>query len=184
MTEKVLTCRMLTGKFELLPDAIRYRGQMYPFSSIVHLGRYAKKTSINFIPMEDFLRLRIYIQGAKKPITVQNNIGLIFTTSTLKKIYARLVEKTFQLRIKSYLNQMESKGFFEYGGAKFFPAGDVLLKNHKINLHTAKLWLEPFEFVLKEPTSVFARKQRISTDIDQDVFLALLKEIYGIKFSE
>lgn len=133
--------------------------------------------------MEDFLRVRIYVEGLENPITVQTNrIVFIFRTSNIEKIYSRLVEKTFQLRASSYLRQMGSKGFFEYGGAKFFPTGDVLTDNYKINLRTAKLWLKPFEFVLREPTGFFARKRRISTDIDWDVFLALLKEIYGIKF--
>lgn len=182
MLEEVLTYRMLTGKIELFPDAICYRGKFYTYSSVVHLGRFARRTSIYFIPIEDFLRLKIYIDGIKKPITVQNSMGVIFTTSRLKTIYERLVEKTFQQRVKSYLKQLEGKGFFEYGGAKFFPTGDVLIGNQKINVRTAKVWLEPFKFVLKEPTGFFARKRRISTDIDQDVFLALLKEIYGIKF--
>ena len=182
--EKVLKYGLLTGEIELLPDAIFYRGKTYPYSSVVHLGRFARKISNFFIPLGDYLRLRIYIEGMEEPITLQNSVGLIGTTSRLKKIYEKLVEKTFQIRLKSYLKQIESKGFFEYGGAKFFPPGDVLINNQKINLHTAKLWIEPFELVLKEPTGLFARKQIISTDIDQDVILALLKEIYGIKFGK
>ncbi len=182
MTEEVLTYGILTSKFELLPDAIRYKGKTYPLSAVVHLSRFARKSSLNFIPMEDFLSLQIYIEGIAKPITIQNSLGLIFTTSRLKKIYEKLVEKTFQKRVKSYLNQIESRGFFEYGGARFFPSGDILINDWKINLGTAKIWLEPFNLVLKNPTGLFSGKRRISTDIDQDVFLALLKEIYGIKF--
>ena len=182
MTEQILTCRTLTGKLELLSDAIRYKGKTYPLSAVAHLGRFARKTSVNFIPMEDYLRLRIYLEGTVKPISIQNNIGLIFTTSRLKNIYEELVEKTFQKRAKSYLNQIESKGFFEYGGARFFSSGDVLIGNWKINLGTAKIWREPFNLVLKKPTGFFSRKRRLSTDIDQDVILALLNEIYGIKF--
>ena len=179
--EKVLKYGLLTREVELLPDAIFYREKTYPYSSVVHLGRFARKTSVNFIPLGDYLQIRIYIEGIEEPITLKNSVGLIGTTSRLKKIYEKLVEKTFRIRFKRYLKQIESKGFFEYDGAKFFPPGDVLINDQKINLHTATLWIEPFGLVLKEPTGLFARKQRISTDIDQDVFLSLLKEIYGIK---
>jgi len=165
----------------LLPDSISYRGRTYPYSSVIHLGRFARKTSLNFIPIGDYLRITIYIEGIEKPITVQNSFGMLFTTSRLKRIYKSLVEKTFHLRIKNYLKQLDNKGFFDYGGAKFFSAGYVLIDNQKINLLTAKVWLEPFEFVFKEPTGFFTRKRRVSTDIDQDVFLALLKKLYRIE---
>ena len=188
---EVLKYRASSGKFwefqskiELLQDSISFRGKIYPYSSVVHLGRYARKTSFNFIPVEDFLRLRIYVVGLEKPITLKNSLGLIFTTSTLKKIHQRLIEKTFQLRAKRYFMQIESMGYFEYGGARFCPAAEVLIKDKKINLRTAKVWLEPFEFVLKESAGFFARTRRVNTEIDQDVFLMLLKEIYGISFGD
>ena len=184
MVEEILTWSSIFGKFELLQNAIRYRGSTYPISSVVHLGRYAKRTSVNFIPMMDFLRIRIYIDKLEKPITIQNSIGLLFTTSTLKKIYAQLVEKTFGARIEAYLNEIRNEGFFEYDKAKFFPSGEVSIGRKKINLHSTKLWIEPFSLILRESTAIFARKYRISMDIDRDVFLALLKGLYGIQFDE
>ena len=172
----------LGKKLELLFDHLNYEGHPYSYADVIHLGRYAQRTSVNFLPMENYVRIKIYLRNNSKPITIANSFGLIGTAGKIKKAYELLVEKTFQLRIKSYLEQIDTAGFFEYSGAKFFASGDVLIKNEKINLRTAKMWLEPFNIILKEPTGLFARKRKISTDIDQDVFLALLKEIYGIKF--
>ena len=182
MEEKSLTYRMLTGKVELLPDVIRYKRRSYPYSTVVHLGRFAIRSYLNFIPLGYYLRIRIYIESIKKPITLHNSVGLIGTTSRLREIYEMLVEKTFQTRIKNYLEKINSRGYFEYGGAVFYPSGEVTINNKRLNLHTAKLCSEPFKFILKEPKGFLGRKHRISTDVDQDVFLALLKEIYGISF--
>lgn len=102
---------------------------------------------------------------------------MIFTTARLQKVYEKLVKQTFDFRVRYYLEQIATKGFFEYDGAKFFPNGDVLINNQKINLHTAKIWRKLFKLVLKEATGIFGRKQRINTDIDQDIFFALLKKI-------
>ena len=184
MTDETLTYTMwFGGTLELRPEGIRYKGETHQYSTVTHLGRYASRTSFNFIPVIDFLRLRIHIQGREKPITVQNGIGLVFTTSSLQKIYERLVEKTFQHRVRAYLKQLETKGFFEYGGARFFSSGEVEMKNHKYDLRTSKLGLEPFHLVLKDP-SFFAIKRKISADIDKDVFLTLLKKLWGISFKD
>lgn len=180
MTEEVLAYRTLTGKLELLPDALRYKGQSYPYATVVHLGRYARTTSVNFIPMSNYLRIRIYIESIDKPITISN--GGIFTAS-LKRIYERLVKKTFETRSEKYLRQITSNGCFDYGGAKFIPPNEILINNHMINLRAAKVSLESFELVVKEPNGMFAKKRRISTEIDQDIFLVMLQRFYGITLS-
>ncbi len=173
----------LGRKLELLPDNIKYEGHHYPYEDIVHLGRYAQRFSINFLPMGDYVRIKIYLNSKSKPITIANSFGLIGTTGTIKKAYEILVEKTFQNRIGSYLKDVKDKGYFVYGKAKFYQSGNIVIGKKEFNIKETKLWLEPFKLVLKPNTGILTKKKRISTDLDQDVFLTLLKEIYGITFS-
>jgi hypothetical protein len=182
MGDETLTYTTLGGKLELLPQGISYKDELHPYSAVEHLGRYASRTSFYFIPVIDFLRLRIYVRGREKPITVQNGIGLAFTTSGLQKIHERLVELTFQQRAKAYMKQAQARGFFAYGGAQFHSSGEIRFKGSQYDVKTAKFWLEPFHLVIKAP-SFFSFKRKISCDIDQDVFLALLRELYGITFN-
>ena len=50
----------LGRKLELLPDHIKYEGHHYPYEDIIHLGRYAQRFSIYFLPMGDYVRIKIY----------------------------------------------------------------------------------------------------------------------------
>lgn len=168
-------------KVELLSEGIRYDNKIYLYTSITHLGRYARRSSVNFIPLGDYLRIVIYIEGLSEPIILENNFGLIGTTGKIKKIYEKLVSLTFTQRVNNYLEQIKSRGFFEYAGAKFYTSGEVLIKEQKYHIKTAKMWIEPFEYVMKQPKGLFGVTEKISTKIDADVFYTLLKHLYEIE---
>lgn len=178
MTGTDLGYRTLTGTLELRADGIYHKGRLYPYSSVVHLGRYASTTFFNFIPMQNYLRIKIYIEHVDKPITVHN--WWMFT-GRLKKMYERLVQETFEIRANRYLNQLKTSGFYEYSGARFVPPNEVQIKNEKFDLRAMKISLAPFEFEVKQ-RRFFSRARRISTEIDQDVFFTLLKELFRISF--
>ncbi len=179
--DAVLSFRTGGGLFEILQEGIRYRNQLYSYADVLHLARYARKTSINFIPLEEFLRIRVYFKGVEEPVLLQNSWGLIMTTSSLQEIYVRLAEKTFAARIRRYLAQLDRAGYFTYGGARFHRDGKVSFGEKQVELRGAKLSLEPFKLVINPP-GMFARKRKVDTEIDQDVLLALLEKFHGISF--
>ncbi len=179
--DAVLSFRARGGLFEVLPEGIRYGNQLYSYADVLHLSRYASKTSFNFIPMVEFLRIRVHFKGVKAPVTLQNRLGLIMTTSGLQEIYIRLAEKTFAARVRRYLSQLERKAHFEFGGARFHGDGKVSFGEKQLDLHSAKLSLEPFKLVI-DPPGMFNRKRKVDTETDQDVLLALIEKLYGITF--
>ena len=46
-----------SDKVELWPKDLLYKERRYPYEAVTHLARYARKTSIEFVPMEEYLRL-------------------------------------------------------------------------------------------------------------------------------
>jgi hypothetical protein len=170
------------GLFELLPQGVRYRGELHPYSAITHIDRYARSTVIlHVIPIEDYLRVRVHLQGGSQPIQLENKSGLLFSAAPLREVYERLAERTFTHRGRAYLMQLERHGYFEYGGARFHRSGEVAIGDAKLDLRTAKLSFEPFKLVL-DPPGMFNRKRRIEAETDQDILFALLGKVYGISF--
>ena len=177
--DAALSFRAKGGLFEVLAEGVRYRGQLYSYADVLHLSRYARKQSINWIPVEEFVRLRVHFKGMKEPVTLQNSWGLLMTTSGLEEIYLRLAQKTFPGRMLRYLSQLQRSGHFVYGGAHFHADGKVTIGKAQLDLRTAKLSLEPFKLIINPP-GMFNRKRSIDTEIDQDVLLALMEKRYGI----
>ena len=134
-----------------------------------------------FIPVSDYLRIRVHLQGGAQPITLENKAGLLFTTAGLQEVYERLAERTFRHRLGGYLLQLERHGYFEYGGARLHRKGEIEIGDAKLDVRTAKFTLGAFELVI-DPPGMFNRKRKIATETDQDVLLALLKQMYGIAF--
>jgi hypothetical protein len=182
VVDDTLTHRMLFNKFELSQDAFQFNGNAYPLSSITHIDRFRRRTSVNFIPIGDVLRLRIHVLGLEQPITVRNG-GLAFTTGNLNRIYERLAERTYESRASGYLQQIKSKGSFEYAGATFFSNGELAIKGRRIQLRAEQISLAELSVIVKEKSGWFGRKHRISVERDTDVFFALFKQLYGLSFS-
>jgi hypothetical protein len=175
-----LSVRAKGGAFELLADGVRYRGTLHSYADVLHLSRYARRTSINFIPVENYLRLRVHLKGEREPVTLQNRLGI--STEGLQEIYERLAEKTFVARVRRYLGQLEKRGYFEFGGARFRPDGRIAFGTRELDLRTAKLSLEPFRLVVNPP-GLFNRRRHVDAETDKDVLLSLMQKLYGITFN-
>lgn len=173
--------RFQSSKLQLMSDSIRYKGRDYPYHSVIHLGRLARRSSVNFIPVGEYLRITIYIKGLSEPIKLDNNIGIIGTTRRIKKAYQLLVERTFETRLNSYLLELEKQDYFQYGDARFYRSGEVTIGSKKFSVKTSRIFIKPFAIIFRDQ-GLFGEKEKISTEIDQDVFFALLEAIYGVTF--
>ncbi len=172
----------LTGRFILLDDGFEYKNIFYPFSKVVHIHRYAQKTSLNFIPLENHLKIKLYVNERNWPITLGSTVLPGFR-SKVDKAYEILANETFKYRISHYLYELDNNGYFYYQNYRFYKNGDVTYRDTTFSVHDVDIWLETFKLVFKIKKGIFGKKIRVSTLIDQDVILALLDHCYGITFS-
>lgn len=166
---------------ELLPEGVRYGGEVHAYSAIPHLERFARRTEIHFVSVGEYLRVRVHREGGAQPIVLENKAGLVFSTAGLEELYERLAERTFRYRLRRYLLQLERHGHFEYGGARFHRNGEVEIGPARLDVRTAKISLQPFALVLNPP-GLFNRRREIDAETDRDVLLALLEQVYGLRF--
>jgi hypothetical protein len=118
---------------------------------VLHIGRFARRTSVNFVPVGDYVEIHIWVRGSQEPITLTNPIGLAGTGYRLEEMYRSVSERTFTARSAYYLTQLEKTGYIDYGNARFFTNGDIESKKLRLSLKSSRLSLEPFELIVTEP---------------------------------
>ena len=138
------------------------------------IERYARSTSVNWIPVGEFVELKIWLRGELNPIALTASFS--GTAVALNDIYRQFAEKTFATRAKIYLDQLQARGFIDYGGARFFANGEVEKSGIRTDLRKARLSQSPFELVIAGSSS-FA----VSTRKDVDVFVSLLQRLFGVR---
>lgn len=176
----------MTESLEFFEDTFRCAGGTFSYDEVVHLSRYAKRTSVGIgllptVPVADKLKIGVYIDGRSKPIMVKN-AGFAFTTGKLKDAYAYLAKRTFRSRLMPYLEQVHEHGYFDYSGLRFFPDADEFVCGREtFDLCACKFAYEPFEVRFKRK-GFRGMTATASTLVDQDVFFALLRKFHGIRF--
>lgn len=175
------TAPLKVGGLELLADSFLWQGSVeYPYSAVTNLRRYARRTSVNLIPVSHSVQIGITIGGSLE-LQVGNS-GLPFTGGKVEKAFQALANSTFQYRALGYLEQLDEQGYFEYGGAAFDRDGDVRCSKLTANMKTAGFLWEPFELLIKPAgAGLFGKKLTISTLVDPDVFVYLIHQLYRIR---
>jgi len=139
--------------------------------------------------------LDIYIHSKEKHLSIETgHQGFTFygpsfhkkSSESLVKKYNELAFRTFDQRLKPYLNSLEKFGYFNYNEKKIFKNGDIVDKDWTKNLLTHAPWLrQPFSifYEFKKP-GFFSRKKKytIYTTKDEDVFLAILKHKFHLSW--
>src|SRR5882672_4130062 len=90
------------GVPELLPHSFRYNRKEYSYDSLLHIGRFARRTSVNFVPVGSHVEINLWVRGIRTPITLTNLIGLAGTERGLEDLYRSLSERTFRTRMAAY----------------------------------------------------------------------------------
>lgn len=124
------------------------------------------------------MRVQVWLERSDRPITIENP-GLIGTTTRVQETYGQLARRTYDIRLRRYSQQFEQDGYFEYDRARFFSNGDIVVGTTRVNVYSSEISVEPFQILIVErdgdPNSVLA----LSTEIDADVFVGLLKVLFG-----
>jgi len=194
-------------KFALTSTGIQYHGKEYPFLDIVETKSYRVIHQTRHIPMgvtsqHDPAISFILVMRNGDQIQVSEKSTWTYSSKQekvdlLQTAYDTICEKTFAQRAKKYVDQLESSGFFEYGGCKFFPSeGKIIVDGGRTYLVNETEFLLAYGYIEMVPKQEnlgkkFFRKAKqelgvgrpsIRTLADLDVFFALLNHYFNLRW--
>jgi hypothetical protein len=140
--------------------------------------------------------LDIYIRNQERPLKIRLPWRFIADPVTHRKekaddllaVYDALSRRTFAVRARRYVNQIEKENYFAYDNKKFMTDGRVLGGTSLLFvLSDVQLLKYPFELrcIVKgneRASRMFTRNHVIKTQYDRDVFFALLDQMYHIRW--
>ena len=185
-------------QFILENDGFLLKKERYPYTDVRSLGFVYLQTQKNFgaSGVDHNVMLDIHLHSKSQHLSVTSGpqaltwYGATFgkkSSELLIAKYSELCSRTFQQRLRPYLNSLDTFGFFIYDEKKIFKNGDVVAKKWTKNLSSDKPWLRaPFQIFCEDEKKRFlARKKRyeIHTSRDQDVFFALLKTLFHLSWA-
>lgn len=132
-----------------MPRSFCWTGEEYGYEDVAHFRRYAKLTSVNFIPVSQSLRVTVYIRDRDDPIILKNKLSIPGTTGKLADAYAALSKATFSSRASSYLREWSECGYFDYDGRRFLDTGEIQHPGGTIDLDLCTYSRAPFEVRFK-----------------------------------
>lgn len=148
-----------------------YKGKSFAYSSIQHIGWYAKSVTQNGVLNSQHARMEIFLKGRRKPIVVRDTA--LWMTPKLAYIFEYISKATIEARSNPYLKQVDSKGFFEYDKVRFYPSGVAVKGSRKYPLnHWSR---DAFHVKIKKTPSILSPWFDVKLSVDQDVFMGLLK---------
>lgn len=182
-------------------DAFFVGFKEYSFEEISHIRFFylLTKKRVNFFPAgEDHsVMLELSINTQRKPIkfltgpivfsTISGSIGSWSAAKLSEKIRI-LSLRSFQKRYNAYLSQMQYNGYFVYDGKKIHANGDIDYPEGTINIKSTvplrKLPFTIYHEVRKAKLFKDGDIRTISTQVDADVFFALLDRLFGVRFAD
>jgi hypothetical protein len=186
--------------FELTESGFLYKGKNYYFKDVIEASRLRHVLETKFVMVgSDYTHgisiLFLMNSGEKVQLTESPtwfSNSKIDKIEKIEKIFALVSEKTFQNRAKKYLDQVESKGFFEYSGWFFYPKERKIVeaqKNREYQIDSIRLvksygWIRVER--MKESLGDKLKKKitgniGINTILDTDVFYSLLKHFFNLQ---
>ncbi|MFX6152744.1 hypothetical protein ABTF40_17655, partial [Acinetobacter baumannii] len=109
--------------------------------------------------------------------------------------FSIISEKTWDIRVEKYTQQIKEKGYFDYNEWRFYPNQQVIQdtkKNKVYNLDSTELLKSPEYITVKEKNaglgsklmqSLVGKPSIIITRTDTDVFFTLLKHFFDLSWS-
>ena len=145
------------------------KGDRINYEDILSLEWYWISRTINFLNFQD-TELTLYDKN-------RDVIGYLFCrncrkTPPLVSLYIHIAKKTYLNRLKRYTREIDERGFFSYGNAKFYTDATVERKDGKVfSLENVKI--EAF-FLYLHSGGLFGPRMTIDMKIDGDVIRSLI----------
>jgi hypothetical protein len=190
------------GKIKIYPSSFSFKDAIYNISEIQHISFYWEKTfsqGFKFARGQEGARMKMSIQTRRSPKNISSSVSTLYRHDATKfdsffNGYKHLASTTFAQRYNSYVEELNRNGYFNYDNKKIFKNGNVEWRAIKLNLNKNEVGKGPFFFVIKSGKNLLEtwkwnfrhpllpRDITIKTEMDQDVFFELLKNIFGITF--
>lgn len=183
--------------FTLLADGFRSSGLLYKFADVVQTRRmrqmltqhqigYGKLSETHSISIVFVMRTGEQVQVTEQPTWFSSST--VERVAELEKIFATVSAKSFQVRRRRYVEQVERQGFFEYAGWHFHPADRKLIdveNKRAYSTQTAKLSRRYGFIGVVDPRQTtmaraLTREIGFTTFSDTDVLDGLLKDYFGV----
>ena len=187
------------GGIKIYPSSFSYKNEMFDIGEIQHISFYWEKS------FSGFKHLR-YPEGAIMKMSIQTRRSsqkISSKVSTLSRHegpeyskfingHKHLASVTFTQRYNSYVDELNRNGYFRYDNKKIFKNGNVEWRIIKLNLFKNRAFKGPFVFVIDSGKNFIEtwkwnfrhpflpRDITINTEMDQDVFFELLKNLFKI----
>lgn len=192
-------------KTQFFEDHCEDSGAHIAYSSIKSLEyfRIRHETTTNFVikDTDHSASLTVNVDGLP-PIKLfaSKRSGILDTfrdseadADAVGKVYAFIAPRTFEQRLTKYLVELKDLGYFTYDGKRFHADGTVRDGDRVANVHAFPLRRAPFALAIQGPppqkkpgwkglvSSLTGASNDIAltTLVDEDCFLALLKSMYG-----
>ena len=146
------------------------KGDRINYKDILSLEWYWISSTINFILNIQKTELTLYNEN-------KDAIAYLFSQKfhkapPLVALYTHIAEKTYLNRLKHYTREIDEKGFFLYGNAKFYTDATVEKNDGKI-FSLENVTIEAFSLYLRSG-GLFGPKMTIDMKIDGDVIRSLI----------
>ena len=189
--------------FALTDIGIKYRGKFYRFDEITetrvarhvleHKVVLVNSTYHYSISIVMILKSGEIIQVTEQPTWLSDS--KLSSVQYIENQFSIISEKTWDIRVEKYTQQIKEKGYFDYNEWRFYPNQQVIQdtkKNKVYNLDSTELLKSPEYITVKEKNAGLGSKLMqslvgmpsiIITRTDTDVFFTLLKHFFDLSWS-
>lgn len=190
--------------FALTTRGIKYCEKFFSFEDVIETRAVRQVLEQRTVLVNSTFHYSISIvmitkSGEMLQVTEQPTV---FSDSKLSKVeyiedlFKEISRKTWDTRLKKYINQVNEKGFFEYDNWRFYTNQKVIqdLKSDKVYpIETTELVKQPHSILVQEKNmgigmklmkSFVGKPQQITTMTDPDIFFFILRHYFGLVWSK
>lgn len=189
--------------FALVDGGFTYCNKFYGFEDVIETRAFRSVLEHKFVLVgSDYhhsisimlgLKSGELLQVTEQPTWLSNS--KLSSVEHVEDMFAVISEKSWNNRVQKYIKQINSVGWYEYNGWRFYPSQRKIqdLKNNKYYDSSRVNFLKSYGFIeIKEKDQGLGSKffkilaggqVGIGTLIDTDVFLFLLKNFFGVSWS-
>ncbi len=195
-------------RLSVFQNGFHYGSQQYAFEDIeyIEFQGFAINVSVNLLPAgTDYeAHLKITLTGGRGTVRADFNGSITKWPLASAKgkaervcaVYTEIAQRSFEHRMRKYVNSLKDYGYFMYDGAKFYPDGKVTSghKEGKIGVH--ELCMLDSTLLVQipgpngRPAGLFRQilsgdpKIYVEVQKDRDCFDMLLRTMYGLSITD
>src|SRR4030042_3764816 len=183
-------------KLSIFENWFHYGRQQYSFADIDCLEFYyvAANVRVNFVPAgTDYeAHLKIILTGDRGTIKADYNGSITKWPLAAAKakaervyvVYAEVAKRSFDQRMRKYVNSLKDYGYFMYDGAKFYLDGKVPSGKKEANLKVHQVCKDNSTLEIRVPGDGHWHWDSPSICVqlakDPDCLTVLMRTIYGL----